>query len=150
MDGKETFSRILVAVDGSDVSMRAADAAIGMAARYGAKLYVVTALSVPYGGLYMTEEGDYEKYVRKKEREDTQKWFEEIGRRARENKVEVDAKIIDPSPSVVGSIVTFADHNNVELIVIGTRGRTGFKKLLLGSTALGVVTYAGCPVVVIK
>jgi nucleotide-binding universal stress UspA family protein len=36
------------------------------------------------------------------------------------------------------------------LIAIGTRGRSGFKKLLLGSVASGVVTYAHCPVMVVK
>ncbi len=146
----EKFSRILVAVDGSDVSMKASDAAIEMAKRYGSMLFVVTALSVPYGGLYMTEIGDYDKYIKKKEKEEAEKWLEEIKQRAREDKVTVESKIIDPTPSIVGSIVNYADHNNIDLIVVGSRGRTGFKKLLLGSTALGVVTYSTCPVIVIK
>ncbi len=38
----------------------------------------------------------------------------------------------------------------IDLIVIGTRGRSGFKKLLLGSIASSVVTYAHCPVMVVK
>jgi nucleotide-binding universal stress UspA family protein len=38
----------------------------------------------------------------------------------------------------------------VDLIVIGSRGLSGFKKLLLGSTASGVVAYAHCPVLVVK
>jgi nucleotide-binding universal stress UspA family protein len=36
------------------------------------------------------------------------------------------------------------------LIVTGSRGMTGFKKMLLGSVASGVVTYANCPVLVVK
>jgi nucleotide-binding universal stress UspA family protein len=36
------------------------------------------------------------------------------------------------------------------MIVIGSRGKTGFKKLLLGSVASGVVTYSHCPVLVVK
>jgi nucleotide-binding universal stress UspA family protein len=36
------------------------------------------------------------------------------------------------------------------LIVVGSRGMTGFKKLLLGSVANGVVTYSRCPVLVVK
>jgi nucleotide-binding universal stress UspA family protein len=36
------------------------------------------------------------------------------------------------------------------LIVIGTKGRSGIKKLLLGSVASGVVTYAHCPVMIVK
>ena len=43
-----------------------------------------------------------------------------------------------------------ADKENVDLIVFGTRGRTGFAKKLLGSVALGVVTHASCPVTVVK
>lgn len=52
--------------------------------------------------------------------------------------------------SAVGGIVSFAEIDNVDLIIIGTRGKTGFTKLLLGSVALGVVTYAHCPVMVVK
>jgi nucleotide-binding universal stress UspA family protein len=47
-------------------------------------------------------------------------------------------------------ILEFAEEQNVDLIVVGTKGRTGFKKLLLGSTATSVVTYAHCPVLVVK
>ena len=54
------------------------------------------------------------------------------------------------SASAVGGILGFAEKENIDLIVIGTRGRSGFKKLLLGSVASGVVTYAHCPVLVIK
>jgi nucleotide-binding universal stress UspA family protein len=44
--------------------------------------------------------------------------------------------------SVIDSIVEYAERESTDLIVIGTRGRSGFKRLLLGSTALGVVTHA--------
>ena len=37
-----------------------------------------------------------------------------------------------------------------DLIVLGTRGRSGFKRILLGSVASGVITYAHCPVMVVK
>ena len=42
------------------------------------------------------------------------------------------------------------ERNNIDLIVVGTRRRTGFKKMLLGSVAGGIVKYAHCPVLVIK
>jgi nucleotide-binding universal stress UspA family protein len=54
------------------------------------------------------------------------------------------------SPSAVSGIVAFAEKDNVDLIIIGTRGRSGFRKLLLGSIASGVVTYSHCPVLVVK
>ena len=47
-------------------------------------------------------------------------------------------------------ILEFAEEKQIDLIVMGTRGRTGFKKLLLGSTASSVVTYSHCTVMVVK
>jgi nucleotide-binding universal stress UspA family protein len=38
------------------------------------------------------------------------------------------------------------EKENIDLIIVGTRGRSGFKKLLLGSVASEVVKYAHCPV----
>ena len=57
--------------------------------------------------------------------------------------------IVDPT-SIVGAIVDYAERENIDLIVVGSRGLSGFKKLLLGSIASGVVTYAHCPVMVVK
>jgi nucleotide-binding universal stress UspA family protein len=46
--------------------------------------------------------------------------------------------------------VDYAEKEHIDLIVIGTRGRTGITRMLLGSVASGVVTYAHCPVLVVK
>ncbi|MDE1829150.1 MAG: universal stress protein [Thaumarchaeota archaeon] len=144
------FSKILVAIDGSDISMKAADVAVTAAKNHGAKLFVVTSLNVPYGGLYMTEEGEYYKYVEKKAREEAEKWFKELRQKAKENNIEIQTDIIAPNPNVVGSIVNYADHNKVDLVMVGSTGKTGFKRVLLGSVASGIVTYSTCPVMVIK
>jgi nucleotide-binding universal stress UspA family protein len=50
----------------------------------------------------------------------------------------------------VGAIIDYAERGNVDLIVVGTRGKSGFKKVLLGSVAEDIVTYAYCPVLVVK
>lgn len=52
--------------------------------------------------------------------------------------------------SVMKDSVHYAKVNNADIIVIGNRGMTGFKKLLVGSVASGVVTYSDCPVLVVK
>ena len=47
------------------------------------------------------------------------------------------------SPSIVDAIVSFAEEENVDLIIIGTKGESSaIKKFLLGSVSSGVVTYA--------
>jgi nucleotide-binding universal stress UspA family protein len=52
--------------------------------------------------------------------------------------------------SVAGSIIDYAENQSIDLIVVGSRGTSGFTKLLLGSVASKVVTYASCPALVIK
>ena len=78
-------------------------------------------------------------------------WFSKIRKNARENSIaNFSSDVVVANKSVVAEIVSYAESNNIDLIVIGTRGKSGFKKLLLGSVASGVVTYAHCPVLVIK
>ena len=68
-----------------------------------------------------------------------------------DSQVQLRAEIIDSAQSTYAAIVDdYAEKENVDLIVIGTTGKTGFKRILLGSVALGVITYATCPVLVVK
>jgi nucleotide-binding universal stress UspA family protein len=67
-----------------------------------------------------------------------------------DSQVQLRAEIIDSAQSAYAAIVDYAEKENVDLIVIGTTGKTGFKRILLGSVALGVITYATCPVLVVK
>jgi nucleotide-binding universal stress UspA family protein len=78
------------------------------------------------------------------------KWFDEIKSKLRNTNISVTDKIIISVSSIVGEIVGFADKEKVDLIILGTRGRTGFKKLLLGSVAQGVVSHSSCPVMVVR
>jgi nucleotide-binding universal stress UspA family protein len=52
--------------------------------------------------------------------------------------------------SILSTILDHAEEQNINLIVVGTTGRLGIKKVLPGSVALGLVTCALCPVLVIK
>jgi nucleotide-binding universal stress UspA family protein len=57
---------------------------------------------------------------------------------------------IEKSMLIAGTILDYAENEDKDLNVIGSRGRSRFKKLLLGSVASAVVRYATCPVLVIK
>jgi len=84
-----------------------------------------------------------------KESEDWFRRIENLMKDANPN-IKVSTKVILTGVAVYGEILQYAEKEKIELIVIGTRGKSGFKKLLLGSTASGVVTYANCPVLVTK
>ena len=79
-----------------------------------------------------------------------EKSFSKIKEKCKQNNVKLNTEVIITTKSLVAEIVDYAQSNNVDLIVVGTRGRSGFKKLLLGSVASGVVTYAHCHVMVVK
>jgi nucleotide-binding universal stress UspA family protein len=76
------------------------------------------------------------------QKKDVQKSFDEIRSKLKNTNITVTDKIIISVSSIVGKIIGFADKEKVDLIIFGTRGRTGFKKLLLGSVAEGVVTHS--------
>jgi nucleotide-binding universal stress UspA family protein len=105
--------------------------------------------STPYGWATPEKMED----VHKRDREEAQIWLDRIKEDATDNGVEVDARVLlvpTTQSSTAGAIVTYAEENDVDVIVVGTRGRSGLKKVLLGSVASGVVTYSHCPVLVIK
>jgi len=54
------------------------------------------------------------------------------------------------SASVVGEIIDFAERENVDVIVIWTRGQSEYKKLLMGSVSSAVVTYAPCNAIIVR
>ena len=66
------------------------------------------------------------------------------------NNIQLRTELINSTRPVDYVILEYAEEKQIDLIVMGTRGRTGFKKLLLGSTASSVVTYAHCTVMVVK
>lgn len=144
--------RILVAVDGSNPSLNASTFAIDIAKRYDAELIVLHVIDPRYRELEIAispRPGRF-KEIEKKVMEDAQKILDIVRQKATEKNVNVKMDAISSFTSVMKDIVHYAKVNNADIIVIGNRGMTGFKKLLVGSVASGVVTYSDCPVLVVK
>lgn len=142
---KKKFSKILVAVDGSEPSIDASDCAISLSQEYNAPLCILHVIrsDVDLFGPHQTSE-----YMTTM-RNEGEKYLYNVSLKANEINVQTKTEIIS-STNIATGIIDYAEENNFELIVIGTRGRSGFKKLLLGSVASSVVTYAHCPVMVVK
>ena len=151
------FSNILVAVDGSESSMDAVDYAISITKKDSTSLIALHVMYSPAGYAYsdnmlgFVTSSSIEDLLEKCKRE-FQPWFDKIKEKAynNNNKIQLKTDLILTPASIVGAIIQYAEHEKVDLIVIGTRGRSGIKKMLLGSVAAGVVTYAHCPVIVVK
>jgi nucleotide-binding universal stress UspA family protein len=157
---KGKFTKILVAIDGSEQSMKAAEYAIAMAKEdnnnnNNSQLIALHVLFSQTGYAYSTNlfglvtPSSINKFLEDAKNE-AQQWFDKIKEKISENEIQLKTEVVVSPTSVVAAIVDYAEHESVDLIVIGSRGRSGFKKLLLGSTASGVVTYATCPVFIVK
>ena len=68
---------------------------------------------------------------------------------AKAKNISFSIKIIH-NPSSSDGIVTFADNNSIDLIVMGSHGRTGLRKIVLGSVANGVIGHANCSILITK
>ncbi len=133
------FKRILVAVDGSENSTRATAAAVPIAEKYGAEILV---LNVILGRAY----DQFKTVAEKKAREIVDREVE----LARSRGVKARWEVLPSAESIVGQIVDYADREKADLIVMGSRGLGGFKRMVIGSVSSGVVTHARCPVLVVR
>jgi nucleotide-binding universal stress UspA family protein len=151
------FSKILVAVDGSEISMNAVDYAVSITKKEGssASLIALHVMYSPTGYAYsdsvigMATPSSIEDLLEKSKQE-FQPWFDKIKGKADNYKIILKTDAILTPTSIVEAIINYAEHERVDLIVLGTRGRSGFKRILLGSVASGVITHAHCPVMVVK
>lgn len=140
----ELFKKILIATDGSKRTQNAVEMGLKIAKEHSSKVYAVyvvdtvTFTSIP---MDVTWENMYQ--LLKDEGEEAVKAVKEGA-----PDVDVETHVLEGNPAV--ELTKFAADNGVELIVMGTLGKSGIDRILLGSTAEKVIRIAHCPVLVIK
>ena len=144
--------KVLVAVDGSIPSLNASNYAIDLAKKFDAELTILYVISsdLRYSVEDLSPVHRALKEVLAVATERGQEKIDQVKRKAVEKNVKVKTDIIISVTSVVREIADYAKKNNIDVIVVGSRGMSEFKKMLLGSVASGVVTFAHCPVIVVK
>ena len=147
----ELPKRILVPLDGSDFSFRATVYAINLARLTAGEIICIHAIAgIPYIEHMAPSGFTVPRYIEEVKKQ-TEEWFSQVKSKAAKQGVKVTAaETIFNLPSVAESIINYASEQKADLIVIGTRGRSGLKRLLLGSVASAVVAYASCPVLVVR
>jgi nucleotide-binding universal stress UspA family protein len=124
------YKNILVATDGSDHSLAAASEAVGIAKRCGSH---IIALSTAHSEIELREA---KAHVHK------------VVEMAQKDGITVEA--ITPLGRSHDVILETAGGTGVDLIVMGTYGKTGMKKLFMGSSTEKVIGRAGCAVLVVR
>jgi nucleotide-binding universal stress UspA family protein len=104
-----------------------------------------TAYASPHVGVLIP------RYIEESKKE-AQKWYDEVVNIIAEKAgvVKLSAETLVDVSSVAYAIISYSERNNVDLIIMGTKGRTGLKKFLLGSVASGVISHAKSPVLVVR
>ncbi len=153
------FKKIMVATDGSELTKKAVDSAIEITKLNEAKLYAVHVVAPgdfaitqnePKASITQNEPRDAEWKKEIKEHLTTQgkeatAYVENVGKAAN---IEVESVILEGNPA--DEIVDFAEKNEIDLIVMGTLGKTGIKRFLLGSVAENVVRHSKKAVLVVR
>jgi nucleotide-binding universal stress UspA family protein len=148
-------SRILVPIDGSPNATRALNVGIKLSKTYGAELVVLNVIPPPSAllqipaGLGMQPMG-LDSYYDQQESYANNFLNEATNVAKKQGVAKARKEVVRAGESIVKEIVDVATNDKIDLIVIGTRGLGGFKKLLLGSVSSGVMTHAECNVLVVR
>ena len=146
------YKSILVATDGSELSKKAVGNAIDLAAAIGAELvalYVVPRYPVSYFEGGITISMDEMARTEKQWSEKGQAVVDAVQLEAQAAGVKTRAVVIQ-SDMVAESIMSAANQNNCDLIVMASHGRKGIKRVLLGSETQHVLTHSTVPVLVLR
>ncbi len=140
------YKKILVPTDGSEVSYEASKHAIEIAKLMNSKIYTIYVIDiVPFMGL--PTEGLWES-MRELLEEEGKEAIKNIEEECKKNNIDVHSDILEGSPA--NEIVNYAKQKKIDLIVIGTTGKTGLDAILLGSVADKVSKKSHCPVLLVK
>jgi universal stress protein A len=143
------FSKILYATDYSKASARALDEAIALTKQNRAELLVLHIVDPVPPYVAGEDIGGAELYMKLEQttQQDAETSMKKLMEKLR--KLKVNSKSLLLRGTAPEQIVRTAKNRRVNLIVIGTHGRTGLSKLLMGSVANKVVSTAHCPVLTV-
>ena len=142
-----SFKHILVPYDFTNFADLAFEKAMEIAKKFDSKISLITVLgtNIDTAGMSYSRAQEAHDEMEEKTKDDLKR----VKESSKNENVDVSVQIIHES-STINGILSFAEKNNIDLIVIGSHGRSGFKKLVLGSVAAGIITKAQCPVMIVK
>lgn len=142
------YEAILVPTDGSSTAQRAVDHAIERARGDQAELHAVAIVDTGSERIQALTRAWDEDAVADELRDRAREDLGEVTEPASEANLEVHTAVREHD-DVVESILAYADEHGIDLIVMGTHGRSGLERIMLGSVAEGVLRRAHRPVLAV-
>jgi nucleotide-binding universal stress UspA family protein len=138
------FEKVLIATDGSEKNQPAVMKGLEIARVCGSDLYAIYVIDETPFTTAQTEVLTADVYMQLKD--EGEKAILQVKRMA--DGLKVETLVLSGRPAHV--ITEFAAENKVDLIVVGSQGKSGLERLLLGSVAENIIRMAGCMVLVVK
>ena len=145
------YQHILVPVDGSDIATTAVEHAVELAKRHQAKLSFISLITEdPFNDadFYSVGSSIMKEYFIQAQA-NAQEALNSAQHIAQNAGIESNTQVVKGEVSAE-QVVEYAEQHQVDLIIVGSHGRKGFKKMVLGSFAQDVLASAHVPVLVIK
>ena len=143
------YHNILVPVDGSETSHAAVEKAVEFAKAFGSKITVVQALVLdPYIAAEYISASQTNDLI-ERARTSIEESLAAAKAKFNEQGIEVETKLLE-GQVIHREIIRVAEELHADLIIIGSHGRTGFKKLFLGSVAQSLLGESHVPVLIVR
>jgi nucleotide-binding universal stress UspA family protein len=144
------FRKIMLATDGSELVKKAVGTAIEISKLGQVKLYAVYVISMGdyYSSMSLSLDVEWIKAMEEHLKIESEEAIAYVVNAGREANVEVEPVILKGNPA--NEIVDFAEQNDIDLIVMGTHGKSGIQRFLIGSVAENVVRHSKTSVLVVK
>lgn len=144
------YSKIMVAVDGSPIAMHALEEAMQLAAIHGAELMSVYVVEYPH--TYISDLGYDPSPIAETLVNEGRRVLEKAEHLMKSRHINFKSLLVDSRPtfdSIAEQLQKVADEYEADIVILGTHGRGGFKRLLLGSVAQDFIQASARPVLLI-
>ncbi len=147
------FKKIMVATDGSACSGLVAEKGIELARLSGGKVYAVYVVSTDYlvpinGDSFPMSVDPYWESIHEAWKKQGQEAVNSVKSLGEKKGINVELVLLEGNPSE--ELIRYAEEEKMDIIVMGTLGKTGLDKLLLGSVAEKMVRHSKVPVMVVR
>lgn len=149
----KSYHSILVPYDGSTHSQKALKFAIDIANAFDSPIHLVNVLDVsavsPPGKILSQGARKTLDQIKNSIRASTEAHLQKVQNDYKNSGAVIKKAVLDGD--IVGKLLKFAQDNNIDMIIIGSRGRSGISKIMtLGSTSRRISEMASCPVVIVR
>jgi len=141
------FQRILIPVDGSQLSLQAAKQGVYIARKLESKvvfLYVIDVRMIETSSLTGTDPG----ILKTRLRNAAERYLNEAAKLAEEENITFQNRIREGLPAE--DILKEIEEEKIDLVIMGSKGMSGAHRVVIGSTAEEVVRWSPCPVLIVK